>query len=131
MYRYLKQHEALVESMLARGAEHQDWAGLARFHRTQIGYMQHERLIHLLVTLAFGLFGLLTLLASVAFPRTELTLLLLLFLALLLPYVAHYFRLENGVQRWYRLANEIERRAGTFPQVDRGPAGAGPERPAG
>jgi amino acid transporter len=81
--------------------------------------------------LAFGLFGLLTLLASVAFPRTELTLLLLLFLALLLPYVAHYFRLENGVQRWYRLANEIERRAGTFPQVDRGPAGAGPERPAG
>jgi hypothetical protein len=64
------------------------------------------------VTLFFGLCTLLTLLFVVLHPLIPMGVLLLLLLALLVPYVAHYYRLENGLQRWYHLANEIESRAG-------------------
>ncbi len=112
MEAYLKRHEAFIRHQLASGSVGADWAGLARFHRAQIDYMQHERLIHLLVTLFFGLCALLTLLFVVVHPQVAIGVLLLLLLALLVPYVAHYYKIENGLQRWYHLANEIERRAG-------------------
>ncbi len=123
MEAYLRRHEAFVRSQLASAGEGFDWAGLARFHRLQIGYLQHERLVHLLVTLFFGLSVLLVFLFLVVRPQLPIGVLLLLLLALLVPYLAHYYRLENGVQRFYHLANEIEGRAGRLAQrydVDRG-----------
>jgi Ca2+/Na+ antiporter len=118
MEAYLRKHEAFIIGLLASAGDGFDWAGLARFHRTQIDCMQHERLIHLLVTLFFGLCTLLTLLVVVIGHQTPITVLVLLvlFLVLLVPYVAHYYKLENGVQRWYHLANEIEYRAGSLSQ---------------
>lgn len=112
MEKYLKRHEAFIRRQLASPGAGTDWPGLARFHRTQIGYLQHERLIHLLVTLFFGLCALLLFLFFLLHPQAVATTLILLVLALLIPYVVHYFRLENGVQRWYHLANELELRAG-------------------
>ena len=35
-----------------------------------------------------------------------------LLLVLLCAYLVHYFRLENGVQRWYHLANQLDERLG-------------------
>jgi cell division protein FtsW (lipid II flippase) len=109
MERYLKAHEDFVREQLAAGA---DLEALGRYHRTQIEYMQHERLIHLLVMLFVGLCTLVTLLSLTLSPNLLMAVLLLLFVGLLIPYVVHYYRLENGVQRWYHLANEIELRAG-------------------
>jgi Ca2+/Na+ antiporter len=116
MEAYLKRHEAFIRRQLAAAGEGADWAGLARFHRTQVEYLQHERLIHLLVTLFFGGCTLVTLLFVVLHPQLAMGVLLLLLLVLLVPYLAHYYRLENGVQRWYHLANEIEQRAGNVSQ---------------
>jgi hypothetical protein len=112
MEAYLARHEAFIRGQLAGAGDGVDWAGLARFHRAQIGFLQHERLVHLLVTLFFGLCTLLTFLFLVLHPQVPVGVLLALLLLLLVPYVAHYYRLENGVQRWYRLANDIEGRAG-------------------
>jgi hypothetical protein len=123
MERYLERHEAFVRRRLASGGDGDDWGGLARFHQTQIAFMQHERLVHLLVTLFFGLCALLTLLFVVLHPQVPMGILLLLLLALLVPYVVHYYRLENGIQKWYHLANEIEGRGGNVSQrYDDGPA---------
>jgi hypothetical protein len=122
MEAYLKRHEAFIRRQLASTGDGADWAGLARFHRVQIEYMQHERLIHLLVTLFFGLCTLLALLFVALHPQVPMGVLLLLLLALLIPYVAHYYRLENGLQRWYHLANQIESRAGNVSErYDDGP----------
>jgi len=110
MYEYMKRHEAFIRSVLASESGEVDWGRLARYHDTQIRYMQHERLIHLLVTLFVGLFALLTLLVLVFQPTVAMGVLVLLLVALFAPYILHYFRLENGVQRWYDLANEIDRR---------------------
>ena len=111
MWDYMKRHEAFVRASLSAERSGIDWAGLARVHAVQLGYMQHERLIHLLVTLSVALFALLTLLFFIVHPTVAVGVLVLLLLVLFVPYVVHYFRLENGVQRWYDLANEIERRA--------------------
>lgn len=118
MREYLKQHEDFIRGQLASTGDGADWTRLARLHRTQIGYMQHERLIHLLVTLFFGLCVLVVLVVVVEQPQVLTGVLLLLLLALLVPYIVHYYRLENGVQRWYHLANEIERRAGGVSEGD-------------
>ena len=116
MEAYLKRHEAFIRGQLAAAGDAFDWPGLASFHRTQIGFLQQERLVHLLVTLFFGLCALLVLLFVAVRPQILAGVLLLLLLALLVPYVAHYYKLENGVQRWYHLANEIEARAGRVSQ---------------
>jgi hypothetical protein len=112
MEAYVRRHEAFIRGQLAGADDSADWAGLALFHRAQVEYLQHERLVHLLVTLFFGLCTLLTLLFLVLHPQVPVGVLLVLLLLLLVPYVVHYYKLENGVQRWYHLANAIEARAG-------------------
>ena len=71
-----------------------------------IGFFQHERLIHLLVTLAFAIMTILSLAASLA--QFYFLPLFLLFLALEVPYVFHYYRLENGVQKLQRMYRDAE-----------------------
>ena len=74
-----------------------------------IKFFQHERLVHLLVTLAFAIMTIITLAMVLITVQIPLIILFLLFLALTVPYVFHYYRLENGVQelqRTYRKAEE-------------------------
>lgn len=104
---YLKKHEQFIIETLDKG-EDLDWEWLKNYHKTQIQYLQHERLIHLMVTLAFALFFIVTILFAVSFEKPVILLVSLLVLALLAPYIAHYFKLENGVQRWYGLYNRID-----------------------
>ena len=73
-----------------------------------IGFFQHERLIHLLVTLAFAVMTILSLLMTV--QEFYFIPLFVLFLVLEIPYVFHYYRLENGVQKLQRLYREAEER---------------------
>ncbi len=112
MYDYLKRHEKFIRDALASEEDEFDWDYLAAFHRDQIEFLQHERLIHLMVTLSFGAFLLIALGITASNPSLVFGLFDFLLLVLLVPYVIHYFRLENGVQRWYHVANEIEKRRG-------------------
>ena len=68
-------------------------------HLIKIQFFQHERLIHLLVTLFYGLFTLLTFCFSLIHPL----LLIIPFLLsiFLICYIFHYFFLENTVQYLY------------------------------
>jgi len=65
----------------------------------RIGFYQHERLIHLIVTMSFGVFFLLSLLLITV--NISFVILSVLFLVLLVPYIAHYYFLENSVQKLY------------------------------
>ena len=73
----------------------------------QIGFLSHERLIHLLVTLSFACFTLMTVLALHDADNPALYALLVLLLCLLVPYIRHYFVLENGVQKLYGIADRL------------------------
>lgn len=73
-----------------------------------IKFFQHERLVHLLVTLAFAIMTIVTLAMALITVQLPLIILFLLFLALTVPYVFHYYRLENGVQKLQRLYRQAD-----------------------
>jgi hypothetical protein len=77
--------------------------------RTHIGFFQHERLVHELVMILFALLTVGGILFVVVMPEIPVMLLDVLFFALLVPYVKHYYGLENGVQRLYDVYERLER----------------------
>lgn len=109
MTKYLKEYIKEIEKVL-NGENKNDWGKVLENHRVQIGIFQHERWVHLLVTLTFGL-GFLVMM-GVTFLTLNYVLMLvdLLLLTLLIPYIFHYFKLENGVQKLYKIDKEIQKR---------------------
>ena len=73
----------------------------------QIGFFQHERLVHLIVTVTFALLIMLAILGTLFMPQPALFVLVLLLLVLLVPYIRHYYILENGVQKLYRYYDSL------------------------
>ena len=74
---------------------------------TQIQFFQHERLVHLIVTVTFALLLMIT---FGVFMITEVLSVLALsglLLVLLVPYISHYYLLENGVQKLYTFYDRI------------------------
>lgn len=102
----IKKHEDFIKTELA-GKEGQELKDLLLFHQNQVRNFQHERLVHLLVTLFFGLANLLALGMTLLYPAAEMLLLDAIFLVMLLFYIKYYFSLENSIQRLYRLGQEI------------------------
>ena len=104
MIAYCREHEAYLDARLAAG---ENPAKLLEWHKTKLAWIQHERLIHLLVTILTAgafLFALGAWLATQSLAALLFTLALLVLLAC---YLFHYFRLENTVQHWYRIADRL------------------------
>ncbi|MCI5667269.1 MAG: hypothetical protein MR291_00665 [Oscillospiraceae bacterium] len=80
--------------------------------RVRIGFFSHERIVHMFIMLAFAIFFLMTFFAALTIGNTGLYVLAALFLVLLVPYIRHYYFLENSVQKMYLIYNEIESLAG-------------------
>ena len=70
-------------------------------HLVQVGFFQHERLIHLIVTVTFALLEMLAIVLSVISDSFFSLLLPVVILILLIPYIRHYYILENEVQKMY------------------------------
>lgn len=86
------------------------YAALIERHLTQIAFFQHERLIHLIVTVLFAILTFAVLFVDIFAFSLGMSALLLLLLVLLVPYIMHYYRLENGVQKMYRQYDELQKR---------------------
>lgn len=85
-----------------------DYKKLKEEHLIKIKFFQHERLIHLIVTLFYALFNFLVFsFIKIFLPFIFIALILLVFLIF---YVVHYFRLENGVQYLYKQYDLINER---------------------
>lgn len=104
MVDHMKQHERYVQEMLAKNLQQEALQELSEYHDKQIRWMQHERIVHLIVCL----FTLLSLGFAVLRPALPGIALCTLLMILAVAYIIHYYRLENGVQRWYDLADEIK-----------------------
>ncbi len=106
MRQFCARQEQRVQQALQTG---QLTPRLLEQHLERLRWLQHERLIHLLVLFLTALAELfaadLTLLHPETHPGSAVV---LLALAVLLGfYFAHYFFLENTVQHWYRLSEEM------------------------
>lgn len=70
-------------------------------HMRQIDFFMHERLVHLIVTVLFAIGTFMTVFTYLLTDNIGLLLLALLLIVLLVPYIRHYYLLENGVQKMY------------------------------
>ncbi len=101
---------ARVEKMLSGETEVESWERVLEEHLVQISFFQHERLIHLIVTVLFALLTVGTILAEIITSYAPLFILFFLLLVLLVPYIKHYYLLENKVQQMYEQYDEMLKR---------------------
>jgi hypothetical protein len=117
MWEELKRHERFLRGVLARpGAE--GLAAIREHHDRRVRDFQHERLIHLLVTLFVALFALLAIGWALLQPSLGAGALATILLILTAAYLLHYFRLENGVQRLYALSLQLDERLAGRPLAE-------------
>ena len=113
MHKYLSDYMKQMNRLLEENKSFTE-ADLQR-HLDKIGFMQHERLIHFLVTMLFAIVLFLVLGIFLVTEAAFLMPLLGLILVLLIPYIFHYYFLENTVQKMYviydRMAERISRSA--------------------
>ena len=107
MKQYCRDHEAAVTKALSEGRVTE---ALLTAHLEMIRRIQHERLIHLIVTVMVVIAELFVVDLVLLHPELGIIpAIIMLALAVLLGfYFYHYFFLENTVQRWYRLLDEMK-----------------------
>ena len=102
MKKYFSQYIDELEKALDKG-EFTDIEAFRSSVLTKIAFMQHERLIHFLVTMLFALILFICVGIYLLTEQIYVLPMILLVLALTIPYISHYYFLENGVQKLYRL----------------------------
>lgn len=106
MKRFCREHEQRMTAVLECGDTD---ASVLQMHLEKLHWLQHERLVHLIVLVMTVAAELLAVYLALVHPETDpAAALIVLVLAILLGfYFYHYFFLENTVQRWYRLAEHM------------------------
>ena len=104
---YIKKHENYIRSLLSSEEAYSD--ELLKYHLKQIAWVQHERLVHLLVMFFVAFLLVLSFAALYITGSWPFVLLFVLLLVLTFFYIKHYYFLENTVQRWYRIANYLNK----------------------
>ena len=105
---YRKRIDGLLAQEASEGSC--DWRAVLEEHLTQIAFFQHERLVHLIVTVTFAFLTMLGVCLFLITQEGAVSLLTLFFTVLLIPYIAHYYTLENEVQKMYGQYDEIRKR---------------------
>lgn len=75
----------------------------------KISFYQHERLIHLLVTSLVAILLIISLLFNITLCNIGILVFDVMLFLLLIPYIIHYYYLENGVQLLYKKYDELKK----------------------
>lgn len=115
----IKQYMNYV-NLLLESDEERDWEEEMKKHLVQIAFFAHERFIHLVVTVLFALMTTMVFLYTFSNFSIPLLLLMILLMGLLIPYIKHYFLLENSVQDMYEQYDKMQEKAGNTSFVRKG-----------
>lgn len=99
--------EYIAAMLRALEDENSDFEKLKREMLVKIQFMQHERLIHFMVTILFALLMFMSLIGFFVSGNLGMLAAAVLMLILLVPYIAHYYFLENGVQKLYSIYDKV------------------------
>lgn len=93
MKKRITEYRKRVDRLLADEEEktYEEWECILEEHLVQIGFFQHERLIHLIVTVTFAVITVLSLFAPLLTGIMKLYGFTMLLLVLLVPYIFHYY----------------------------------------
>lgn len=104
---YRKYMDGLLKKLREKECPPEEIERLKKEHLTQVSFFWHERLIHLIVTVTFAVLEMLAIFISMLCPGIAVFCLVAIILVLLLPYIRHYYILENEVQKMYRQYDEL------------------------
>ncbi|MGN0581057.1 MAG: hypothetical protein ACI4JE_09325 [Ruminococcus sp.] len=107
MTKYLKAYIDSVEKKLASCQSLSELNTLFDEHKDKIIFMQHERIVHFLVTLMFALILSIFVAALLFIENIALLILVTIIIVLLGAYIKHYYFLENTVQHMYVIYDEM------------------------
>lgn len=101
MKKRLKSYLSLLEELDYDNMTESEKGDLKTEMLNQIGFFQHERLIHLIVTVTIALLAILALYGSLTWMEVTMFIATGLLFILLIVYIIHYYYMENGVQKLY------------------------------
>lgn len=99
-----------IDDILSGNTSNIDYSKVLEEHLVQIGFFSHERLVHLIVTVTFAILTMISIAVVLIAESLPAMILTGAFLVLLIPYVFHYYLLENEVQKMYYQYDEIIKR---------------------
>ena len=94
---YRKHIDRLLQSM----PDGINWEDVLSELLQQISFFQHERLVHLIVTMTVAVLTMLSMGIAIITQILNLSLLTGVLVLFLIPYILHYYLLENEVQKMY------------------------------
>jgi len=117
MNKKISQHKKFIEDEVSKATSTKDIDLLFKINSSAISNFQAERFIHILITLFFALF---TLIFISLYVLTNIPIFWIpsaLTAALLLPYIFHYYGLENGIQSLYELEKKMFEKRGELENI--------------
>lgn len=113
MEKRILSYRKYIDELLQKEDGNLDWQKIAAEHLVQVGFFQHERLIHLIVTVTFALLEMMSMCMTLVSFSPFLGLFTILLLVLLIPYIRHYYILENEVQKMYGQYDKMQEKQGS------------------
>jgi len=113
MTKKIREYVSKIDGLLESCDPTTDWDALSHEILVKIGFYQHERLVHLIVTMTVAILLVISVIAMFLISQAApLALIALIagFIILTAFYIVHYFKLENGVQDMYRYYDRVRER---------------------
>ena len=109
MKKRIKAYIQLTEEWLQtkEALSQQEREDFQREYLVHLSFYQHERMVHLLVTILFAILAFLSIGIAIVGEYPAMFLVTATLFVLLIPYIRHYYFLENSVQKMYDLYEEL------------------------
>lgn len=107
MTEYLKNYMKVTAERLGACKDAEELEEIFSEHLDKIAFMQHERIVHFLVTMMFAIIMTILIIGMMMTQELMLLILVTIIIVLLVFYIKHYYFLENTVQEMYRVYDEI------------------------
>jgi len=103
-----KTYNSKIKELLSAKTPGTDWKSVLENHKGMISKIQHERLIHLIVTFFVGIIMSASAFITIITQKSDLLIFCIPLLFLFIAYLFHYRFLENTTQSWYILEEKIK-----------------------
>lgn len=107
MTEYLTNYMNTVSERLDGCSDAQELDKILSEHMDKIAFMQHERIVHFLVTMMFSIVLAIFMVGMLLTNNIMLLILVTIIVVLLAFYIKHYYFLENTVQKMYKIYDRI------------------------
>ncbi|MBP3238254.1 MAG: hypothetical protein J6M24_04060 [Lachnospiraceae bacterium] len=111
MKKRIVKYKSDIDELLKNPPGDTNWDEEIKKHLIQLEFFKHERHMHLIVMFLFAMMCFFTVLSCVDNPMLEKAVIFGALMILMVPYLMHYYLLENSVQYMYTQYDEMLKRS--------------------